>query len=109
MLVTLSTSLLVTSSACQRKERDTAEACRREGFIFLPFAMETLGGLHPGAVRQVKQLAVALARCKGLEEGEVTSQMFGRLSLTLMRGNALMLPTRCQDSDFPLSRVDGVE
>ena len=40
---------------------------------------------------QVKQLASALARCKGLEEGEVTSQLFGRLSLTLMRANAMML------------------
>ena len=46
---------------------------------------------------------------KGSEEGEVTSQLFGRLSLTLMRGNALMLSTRCQDADFPLPEVDGVE
>ena len=97
------------AKACQRKVRDTAEACRREGFVFLPFAMETLGGLHPGAVTQVKQLAAALARAKGSEEGEVTSQLFGRLSLTLMRGNALMLSTRCQDADFPLPEVDGVE
>ena len=97
------------AKACQRKVRDTAEACRREGFVFLPFALETLGGLHTGAVNQVKQLATALARCKGSEEGEVTSQLFGRLSLTLMRGNALMLSTRCQDADFPLPEVDGVE
>ena len=97
------------SKACQRKVRDTAEACRREGFVFLPFAMETLGGLHSGAILQVKQLAAALARCKGSEEGEVTSQLFGRLSLTLMRGNAMMLSTRHQDTDFPLPEVDGVE
>ena len=97
------------AKACQRKVRDTAEACRREGFVFLPFALETLGGLHTGAVNQVKQLATALARCKGSEEGEVTSQLFGRLSLTLMRGNALMLSTRYQDADFPLPEVDGVE
>ena len=71
--------------------------------------METLGGLHSGAVDQVKLLAAALARCKGSEEGEVTSQMFGRLSLTLMRGNALMLSTRCQDADFPHAEVDGIE
>ena len=97
------------TKACQRKVRDTAEACLREGFVFLPFALETLGGLHSGAVNQVKQLAAALARCKGTEEGEVTSQLFGRLSLTLMRGNALMLSTRCQDADFPQAEVDGVE
>ena len=73
-----------------------------EGFVFLPFALETLGGLHSGAISQVNQLAAALARCKGSEEGEVTSQLFGRLSLTLMS-------TRCQDIDFPLPEVDGID
>ena len=82
---------------------------RREGLVFLPFAVETLGGLHKGAVTQVKLLASALARCKGLEEGEVTGQLFGRLSLTLMRANALMLSSRCQDADFPLPQVDGIQ
>ena len=57
--------------AHQRKVKDTAEACRLEGIVFLPFAVETLGGLHSGAVAQVRQLAAALARCKGVEEGEV--------------------------------------
>ena len=91
------------------KVRETAEACCREGFFFLPLAMETLGGLLSGAVTQVKQLAAALARSKGSEEGKVTSQLFGRLSLTLMHGNALMLSTGCQDADFPLPEVNSVE
>ena len=30
------------AKACQRKVRDTADACRREGLVFIPFAMETL-------------------------------------------------------------------
>ena len=95
--------------AFQRKVRDIAEACRLEGIVFLPFALETLGGFHSGAITQVKQVAAALARCKGTDEGEVTSQLFGRLSLTLMRANAMMLSTRQQDADFPLPEVDGVE
>ena len=93
----------------KRKLRETAEDCRREGLVFLPFAVETLGGLHQGAVTQVKLLASALARCKGLEEGEVTGQIFGRLSLTLMKANALMISTRRQDADFPLPQLDGIE
>ena len=93
------------AKTCQRKVRDIAEACRREGYVFLPFAMVTLGSLDFGAITEVKQLAAALARCKGSEEGEVTSQLFRRLSLTLMRGNALLLSTRCQDADFPCSRL----
>ena len=44
--------------------KDTAEVCR---IAFLPFAMETLGGLHPGAVATVRQLAAALA---GVEESD---------------------------------------
>ena len=70
--------------------------------------METLGGFHSGAVTQVKLLASALARSKGSDEREVTSQLFGRLSLNLMRGNAMMLSSRHQDEDIPPA-VDGVE
>ena len=74
--------------------------------MFLPLAMETLGGLHAGAVTQVKQIAAALARKNGQEESVVTSQLFGRLSLNLMRGNALMLSSRLQ-ADCP-PHVDGI-
>ena len=49
------------AKAYNRKMKDTAEACRREGIAFLPFALETLGGLHPGAVATARQLAAALA------------------------------------------------
>ena len=90
-------------------KHSSAEDCRREGLVFIPFAVETLGGFHQGAVTQAKLLASALARCKGIEEGEVTGQLFGRLSLTLMRANSLMLSTRCQDADFPLPHIDGIE
>ena len=96
------------TKACQRKLRETAEACRQEGLVFLPFAMETLGGLHSGAVTQVRQIAATLARSKGLPEGEVTGQLFGRLSLTLMRGNAQMLASRCQEDSRVPPQVDGV-
>ena len=97
------------SKAYERKIKETAEACRVQGLVFLPFAMETLGGLHSGAAAQVKQLAAALARSKGLVEGEVTAQLFGKLSLTLMRGNALMISSRCQDDNFPPAEIDSVE
>ena len=95
--------------ACMRKVRETAEVCQREGIVFLPFALETLGGLHKGAITQVKLIATALARCKGVNEGEATGQLFGRLSQILMKANSLMLSTRCQDSDFPSPATDGIE
>ena len=61
--------------------------------VFLPLFVETLGGLYQAAVTQIKLLASALARYMGLKEGEVTGQLFGRLSLTLMNANVLMTST----------------
>ena len=81
----------------------------RSSLVLLPFALETLGGLHKGAITQVKLIATALARCKGVNEGEATGQLFGRLSLILMKANSLMLSTRCQDADFPSPAIDGIE
>ena len=95
--------------ACARKKRETAEACRAEGLVFIPFAIETLGGFDTTATTQVKQLASALARSKGSDEREAASQLFGRLSLNLMRGNALMLASRAPDVDIPRAEVDGVQ
>ena len=57
----------------------------------------------------MRQLAAVLARCKGVEEGEVTSQLFGRLSLAFMRANGTMISSRCQDFNFPPAIVDGIE
>ena len=94
--------------AVDRKVRETAEACRQQGLVFLPFAMETLGGLHSTAVGQVKQIAAALARQTGGEEREVASHLFQRLSLELMRGNAALLSSRSPDGDIPPPEVDGV-
>ena len=48
-------------------------------------------------------------RSKGFDEREAASQVFGTLSLNLMRGNALMLATRAPDVDIPRTEVDGVE
>ena len=70
--------------------------------------IETLGGFRSGALAQVKLLGSALARSKGLDENEVTSQFFGRLSLCLMRGNAIMMSSRSPDQDIPVPEIDGV-
>ena len=95
------------TKAFDRKMRDTAEACRTQGLQFFPLAVETLGGFHSVACGQVKQLGQALARKKGCDEREPTSQLFSRISITLMRGNALMLSSR--SPDFAAAEVDGVE
>ena len=94
--------------ACERKVNGAAEACREQGIVFLPLAVETLGGLHKTAVQQMKRLAAALARHTGQDKSIATSHLFQRYSLNLMRGNAAMMTTRNPDDDFPQAQIDGV-
>ena len=77
--------------AYREKMRKVGEECRRQGIIFLPLAAESLGGWHSVAREQVQKLGSALARQTGQEEGEVMSQLFQRLSVCLMKGNAAIL------------------
>ena len=95
------------TKAYERKMRDTAEACRVQGLLFLPIAIETLGGFHSVALGQVRQLGQALARKKGCDDREPIGQLFSRISVTLMRGNAMMLSTR--SPDVVNAEVDGEE
>ena len=95
--------------AYDRKMRDTADACRQQGLVFLPIALETLGGMHHLAVNQLKRLGAALARHTGSDEREVVSQLMQKISLHLMRGNAAMITSRRPDVDFLPPEMDGVE
>ena len=94
-------------SKCVYKVKLTADACRTQGLQFFPLAVETLGGFHSVATGVVRRIGQALARKKGCEEREPTSQLFSRLSVTLMRGNAMMLCSRCPD--VISAGVDGAE
>ena len=96
------------TKAVQRKVQGVAEACQQQGLAFLPIAFETLGGFHQVAVEQVKRIGVALARNQGSDEKVATRQLFQRLSLTLMRGNAALILGRRPDDDFAPAEIDGV-
>ena len=96
------------AKAFNRKVQGTAEACQEQGLVFLPIAVETLGGFHKVAVEQVKKIGAAVARHQGSDERVATRQLFQRLSLTLMRGNAALILGRRPDSDFVVLEVDGI-
>ena len=83
-----------------------AEACRREGFVFLPLVVESLGGWHKVAEREVKKLAAAKARQGGQEEEEAVKHTFTRLSILLMRSNAAILSNRIPGIQDPA--IDGL-
>ena len=91
--------------AYQRKVRGAGEACLRQGVAFLPMVVESFGGWHEGAVREVERLGAALARQSGQEEEEAVRHLWGKLGMLLQRGNAAILANRVPS--FPDPAIDG--
>ena len=82
-------------------------ACEREGIVFIPLPVETLGGWHDKAVDQLRKLARAQARNTGKEEDEAIRHLFQRLGVLLVRGNAALFLNRVPS--FPSPEIDGAE
>ena len=59
-----------------------------QGLVFIPLAVESLGGWHEAVVGEFRKLGGALARHTGQLEGEAISHLFQRLSILLVMGNA---------------------
>ena len=78
-----------------------------QGIAFLPLAVESFGGWHQGAVREVKKLTAALARHSGQDEETAGRHSWGRLGMLLQRGNAAILGNRVPSHPHP--SVDGIE
>ena len=95
--------------AFKRKVEGAAQACQEQGISFLPVAVETLGGFHKVAVEQTQRIGAALSRHQGIEENIAIKQLFQRMSITLMRGNAAMIMSRRPDSDLAQPEVDGIQ
>ena len=56
----------------------------------------------------MKRIGAAVGRNQGSDEKMATRQLFQRLSLTLMRGNAALLVGRRPEEDFASAEIDGV-
>merc|ERR1712015_215202 len=56
--------------AYNRKVHGAGELCRREGIAFISVVAESLGGLHPTAVDQLRRLARGVATKTGEEGGD---------------------------------------
>ena len=80
--------------AYDRKMGAVAADCSRQGITFIPMAAESLGGWHKVAVDQVLKLGGALARNTGQEEQEAKQQLWQKLSILLMKGNAALFTNR---------------
>ena len=89
-------------AAHKRKLDKSREPCNRQGIVFLPLAVESLGAWYPLAVKEVKKLASAKARhSRPLD-------YFKKLSVALQRGNAALFNNRVPQQSFhakcPLER-----
>ena len=80
--------------AHQRKLDKSWQPCHEQGIVFLPLAVESLGGWHKAAIAEVKKLGSALARHTGEDESTTISHLFQQLSIALMKGNASLLNNR---------------
>ena len=87
--------------AHKRKLDKSWAPCHRQGIIFTPLAVESLGAWHPSAITELKRIGSALARHTGEEEGVTISRLFQRLSVCLMRGNAALFNNRCPPEQLP--------
>ena len=91
--------------AHQLKLRKYGERCEGEGILFLPMAVDTLGGWHPEALEVITRLGRQLARNVGKLDEEVVRHLRQRLGVLLVRDNVAMLCARTPT--FPPAEVDG--
>ena len=80
-----------------KKVRDAEKLCRRENIAFIPVVAESLGGLHPVAVEQLRRLGRTLSLCTEQQEKEAAAHLTSRISLTLMKGLASLVLNRIPD------------
>ena len=59
------------------KVQGAGDTCRRQGIVFLPMAVESFGGWHEVAEREVKKLGAALAGHTGQEKSEAFGAPLG--------------------------------
>ena len=88
--------------AWDRKMRSAFEACRAQRVSFIPLPVETLGGWHPEAEKQISRIGRELARSSlGTDQKTASNHLFQRLSLSLQKGNAALLLSRSTDVQQP--------
>ena len=88
-------------TAYNTKWRKYGEKCEEEGLVFCPFVLDTFGAWHSRAVTETKKLGQALARSTGQCDSEAVSHLFQRLSVLLIRGNAILMVNRVPQNVDP--------
>ena len=82
------------SFAEERKNIVHFDDCRRVGVLFVPLAVETIGGWSQSACSVIQSIGRHLGSRRGLDPHQVSMHLFQRLSVTLWRFNAHMWLSR---------------
>jgi hypothetical protein len=82
------------AQAEQHKDAKAFDACSRQGFDFVPLAVEVLGGWGTIALRVFRKLAGMLSERSGRSKSVESRYIYERLSICLQRGNARMIQQR---------------
>ena len=85
-------------TAHSKKVKKYRERCEREGLVFLPLAVDTLGGWHEEALEVINKLGRQLARVVGRDEGDTVQHLKERLGVVLLRDNVGLLSSRAPEA-----------
>ena len=88
-------------TALTKKNNKFAQACREEGYQFIALPVETLGGWHPQAQAVIIRLGGLAALATGGDKDVVTKQLFQKLAVSLVRGNASLILSRIPSHPSP--------
>jgi hypothetical protein len=87
-------------SAENEKFRKHEDACREAGYEFIPFAVDTFGGLAPEALKLLKLIASNLEIIKNCSRNVALNIVFRRISFAIHLGVARQLVDRMESGSF---------
>ena len=77
-----------------RKHRVNDGRCRELGWVCIPLVVETYGCWGTEAIQALSSLATHLSIRQGLPKSLVCTELFGKLSLALVRANSQAILSR---------------
>ena len=101
IIVVSSAALSPGAALVQAEERKYARhgnSCSEQGIMFIPLAVESLGGWSSVAISTLRRIAILTDARRGTSRDVVvaTPRLMQQLSICLMRGNANMIAARAQ-------------
>ena len=85
----------------ERKMRSAIDACSAQRIAFVPLPVETFGGWHIEAEKQIERIGRELARStSGSDQKMSSNHLFQRPSLKLQKGNATLILSRPTDVHY---------